>query len=244
MRDGERESIDRELRTVLDRLEGFDPHRTFVLGDLIEDGTTAAVDRANVEAVVEAFGAATFPTTYLLGNHDVENLSRAALSAALDGQPRFGHVDVDGQDVVYLDSSAPRLAGARGELGAEQLAYLRELLPTLEDAVLLVHHPVGYYDIRDNHWFGEFPERAFLGDRQELFEVIAGAGTVRATFGGHIHQNRFARFRGIGHVVVNAVSKELPDVPVTGTHAEVVLGDEVAVEAYERGRPVTSFAFE
>jgi 3',5'-cyclic AMP phosphodiesterase CpdA len=244
MREAERDAVERELRAIAERLEGFDPHHVFVLGDLIEDGTTAATDREHVRTVRRVFEVAPFPTTYLLGNHDVENLSRSALASLLGGQPRFGHVDVDGQDVVYLDSSAPRLAGARGELGAEQLAYLRELLPTLEDAVLLVHHPVGYYDIRENHWFGEFPERAFLGDRQELFEVLAGAGTVRATFSGHIHRNRFARFRGIGHVVVNAVSKELPDVPVTGTHAEVVLGDEVAVEAYERGRPVTSFAFE
>jgi 3',5'-cyclic AMP phosphodiesterase CpdA len=240
MRDGERESIDRGLRTVLDRLEGFDPHRTFVLGDLIEDGTTAAVDRANVEAVVEAFEAATFPTTYLLGNHDVENLSRAALSAALDGQPRFGHVDVDGQDVVYLDSSAPRLAGARGEVGGEQLEYLRELLPTLEGAILLVHHPVGYYDLRGNHWFGEFPERAFLGDRKELLEVVAGTGGVRATFGGHIHETRSTRFRGLDHATINAFSKELPDAPVTGTHAEVVVDDAISVTVYERGRPVES----
>jgi 3',5'-cyclic AMP phosphodiesterase CpdA len=241
MREGEREPIERELRAVVDRLERFGPHHTFVLGDLIEDGPTAAVDREHVTAVTGAFEDAPFPTTYLLGNHDVENLSRADLSEILDGQPRFGHVEVDGRDVVYLDSSAPRLAGARGELGEEQLDYLRETLPGLEDAILLVHHPVGHYDIRENDWFGEFPERAFLGDRKELLELLAEVGTVRATLSGHIHETRHTTFRGLDHGVVNAFSKELPDVPVTGTHAEVVVDGGIEVEVFERGDRVGSF---
>ena len=239
-REGEHDPIERELRAVVERLEAFDPHRTFVLGDLIEDGATAAVDRAGVEGVVRTFERASFPTTYLLGNHDVENLQRRTLSDVFGGQPRFGHLSVDGRDVVYLDSSAPRLTGARGEVGTEQLGFLRETLPALEDAILLVHHPIGDYDIRENYWFGEFPERAFLGDRKELLEVVAGSDAVRATFSGHIHETGSTSFRGIDHAVINAFSKELPDVPVTGTHAEVVVDDRIAVEVYERGQHAES----
>lgn len=244
MRDEEREPILRELRAVVERLEAFDPHHTFVLGDLIEDESTADADRRNVEAIRETFEDAPFPTTYLLGNHDVENLSHADLSELLGGQSFFGHVDVDGRDVVYLDSSARRLAGARGEIGEEGLAYLEEVLPDLEDALLLVHHPIGYYDIRENDWFGEFPERAFLGDRQELLGLVAETPTVRATFSGHIHETRWTTFRGVEHAVINAFSKELPDVPVTGTHAEVVVGDGIDVNVFECGRRVDSFALE
>ena len=245
MRAAERDDIERELAAVVERMEGFDPHHAFVLGDLIEDGATPATDREHVDAVVEPFERAAFPTTFLLGNHDVENLSRGTLSEALGGQPRFGHVDVDGLDVVYLDSSAPRLPGARGEVGEEQLEYLREVLPTVTDAILLVHHPMGDYDIRENHWFGEFPERAFLGDRKELLELVEGTGGVRATFGGHIHETGHTRFRGLGHAVVNAFSKELPDVPVTGAHAEVVVDDDaIDVTVFERGRRVASFDLE
>ena len=240
MREGERGPIERELRSTVERFEAFDPHHAFVLGDLIED-ETAALDREHVEAVYGTFERASFPTTHLLGNHDVENLSRTELSAALGGQPRFGHVDVEGQDVVYLDSSAPRLAGARGEVGERGLEFLRERLPALEDAILLVHHPVGYYDIRGNEWFGEFPERAFLGDRLELLELVGGSDSVRATFSGHIHETRATTFRGVDHAVVNAFSKELPDVPVTGTRAEVVVGEEIEVDVYERDRRVESF---
>ena len=241
MRGGEREPIEAELRATVERFEAFDPHHAFVLGDLIED-ETAAIDGEHVETVFETFDDASFRTTFLLGNHDVENLTRAELSRALGGQPRFDHLKIDGQDVVYLDSSAPRLPGARGEIGEEGLAFLRERLPDLEGALLLVHHPVGYYDIRENPWFGEFPERAFLGDRLELLEALAGTGAVRATFSGHIHETRTTTFRGIEHAVVNAFSKELPNAPVTGTRAEVVVGSEIAVDVYERDRLVESFA--
>ncbi|MFC7771466.1 metallophosphoesterase family protein [Salinirubellus sp. GCM10025899] len=240
MREAERESIEGELRATVERFEAFDPHHAFVLGDLIED-ETAALDREHVEAVYGIFEDAPFPTTFLLGNHDVENLSRAALAEALGGQPRFGHVEVDGRDVLYLDSSAPRLPGARGEVGEAGLAFLRERLPAVEDALLFVHHPIGYYDIRENPWFGEFPERAFLGDRLELLELLADTSAVRATFGGHIHETRATTFRGIDHAVVNAFSKELPDVPLTGTRAEVVVGSDIEVDVYERDRRVESF---
>jgi 3',5'-cyclic AMP phosphodiesterase CpdA len=241
MREGERESIESELRATVERFEAFDPHHAFVLGDLIEDGATATIDRAHVEAVHGMFDDAPFPTTFLLGNHDVENLSRAALAEALDGQRRFVHVEVDGRDVLYLDSSVPRLPGARGEVGEVRLAVLRERLPTVEDALLFVHHPIGYYDIRENPWFGEFPERAFLGDRLELLELVAGTSAIRATFGGHIHETRATTFRGLDHAVVNAFSKERPDVPVTGTRAEVVVGSDIEIDVYERDRRVESF---
>lgn len=245
MRNGERDAIRAELERVVERFEtGFDPHHAFVLGDLVQDGETAAEDARNVEAVRDVLDPASFPTTYLLGNHDVENLSRTDLSRVLDVERFWGHTDVDGQDVVHLDSSTPRLSGPRGELGDRQLEFLRNTLPTLDDALVLVHHPVGYLDLTGNHWFEEFPERALLGDRKELLRIAERTGAVRATFSGHVHETRFTRFWDVDHVVVNAFSKELPDVPLTGTYAEVVVDDDVLVDVRVGDEVVASFTSE
>lgn len=242
MRNQVRESIRRELVSVVDHFErSFDPHHVFVLGDLIQDDETKADDERNLEEVRDVLEDATFPTTYLLGNHDVENLSRADISDVLGVDRFWGHVNVKGQDVVYLDSSAPHFPGARGELGERQRDFLRKTLPTLEDVLVLVHHPIGNVDLRDNYWFGEFPERAFLGDRKELLEIADEVGTVRSTFCGHVHETRFTRFWDIDHVVVNAFSKELPDVPLTGTYAEVVVDDEIVVDVRASDRVLHSF---
>lgn len=46
---------------------------------------------------------------------------------------------------------------------------------------------------------------------------------------GHLHQNGLVRFHGLPHVSVNAFSKETPDVPFTGTYAEVTVGADVDV---------------
>lgn len=60
--------------------------------------------------------------------------------------------------------------------------------------------------------------------------------SVRAVFNGHVHETHHARYRGIDHVTINAVSKETPDVPVTGTYAEVVLDDDLSVTVVEGDR--------
>lgn len=173
MRDEHAAAVGAELDAVIDELEAAAPARAFVLGDLIEDGASPERDAANVRAVRDRLSAGEFPVTYLLGNHDVENLDRATLSDLL-GQGSFRRVErVDGTPFVCLDSTRDGGCGARGALGAEQVAWLRETLPGLADPIVLTHHPVGDFDLSGNDWFRRFPERAFLGDRKELLESSA-----------------------------------------------------------------------
>lgn len=230
MRDEHAPMLREELERVVDAFEAFDPARAFVLGDLIEDGSSAAADRENVRRVRSILDSCSFPVTYLLGNHDVENLTRSELSDLLDQKSFRGSVDVDGTRVIYLDSSWEPADGARGRLGPRQREWLADRLREVSDALVFVHHPLGFFDVSDNEWFGEYPERAFLGDRKEVLELFAEIGGVRGTVSGHIHQHGFSRFYGLPHVSVNAFSKELPDVPFTGTYAEVTVDADVEVD--------------
>lgn len=244
MRDGYASRIRDELEDVVDSLAERSPSRAFVLGDLIEDGASAATDRANVERVSEALADAPFPVTYLLGNHDVDNLTRKTLSNCL-GQERFyGVVAVDGTPVVYLDSALEGCDGPQGKLGPGQRAWLADTLPEYDRPVLLVHHPLGNFDISDNEWFEEYPERAFLGDRKETLDVVEAAGPVRGTVSGHIHQTDFSTFRGLSHASINAFSKELPNKPLTGTFAEVDVSDGVDIDVGTRSGVTASYTFD
>lgn len=242
-RSEDEEEVLTELRWVVDRFDGeFGPDHVFVLGDLVED-EDAATDREHVRAVREAVESGEFPVTYLLGNHDVENLTRDELRDLLDQEAFHGRVEIAGQEVVYLDSSAPRLRGPRGELGDEQLAFLEEILPDLSDALALVHHPVGFVDLADNDWFAEFPERAFLGDRKDLLRTVEETGGLRATVNGHIHETHAVRFWDLDHVSMNAFNKEYPGADVTGTYAELTVGETVEVEIREREEVVRTVTF-
>lgn len=234
MRHGEASRIREELELVIDQLGRDGTDHVFVLGDLIEDAGSAADDEVNVERVRGAFDGAPFGVTYLLGNHDVENLSRDRLSALL-GQDRFtGEVAFDGGSVIYLDSSSGRTAGARGELGSEQRAWLADVLEEHAAPLVLCHHPLGTFDLADNEWFRDYPERAFCGDRKETLDLLEAHGSVRGTISGHLHQTGLTTFRGMPHVSVNAFSKELPEKPLSGTYATVGLNDGVTVDVAVR----------
>lgn len=243
MRDDYTSQVQEALEGVVAILAEGEPARAFVLGDLIEDSESAAADRANVERVHEILEDAPFPVTYLLGNHDVENLTRETLSNLLDQERFYGVVEVEGTPVVYLDSTIEPADGAGGRLGSDQRAWLADILPEYDNPLILVHHPLGSFDLSDNEWFNEYPERAFLGDRKETLDVLEEAGPIRGTVSGHIHQSASSTFRGIPHVSVNAFSKELPDKPITGTFAEVDTGDGGRIDIKIRRDVVASYTF-
>ncbi|MDB2237520.1 metallophosphoesterase [Halorubrum ezzemoulense] len=241
MRSGHAAEIERELRDALEAVSADAFDRIFVLGDLIEDDGSADVDEANVERVREIFADAPVPVTYLLGNHDVETLTRAELTSLL-GQDRFhGVIETDDVPIVYLDSTKEATPGARGELGSDQREWLAGVCAEYDDPLFLSHHPLGTFDISDNDWFRHYPERAFLSDRKETLRVIEGLGSGRGTISGHIHQSGFANFRNMAHVSVNAFSKEVPGKPLTGTYADVTVGDRITVDVTVGGDTVTSY---
>lgn len=243
MREGHADRILTGLETAVEHLAARDPAHAFVLGDLIASESVAA-DRANVEAVAEVLDDAPFPVTYLLGNHDVGRLDREVLRTIL-GQERFRGVEtVGGRPVVYLDSKDENLPRSRGGLGTDQRRWLAETLQQYDRPLLLLHHPVGDFDISENVWFADYPERAFLGDRKETLDLLDTYGPVRGTVSGHLHQTGVTRFGGVPHVSVNAFSNERPNKPFTGTFATVEIEEEVHVEVRTVDAAEASYTFE
>lgn len=237
MRNDHRDAVTETLETIRSRLEQENPAHVFVLGDLIQDSEDSATDREHIARVRELLDG--LPVTYLLGNHDTVTLPRPEIADIL-GQTEFrGRLDVEGESFVYLDSQQPdqRVVGA---VGQSQREWLAETMPT--DAIVLVHHPVGPLPIRDNHWFGDSPARAFLADQQAVLDTVCPA--ARATVCGHIHQTSAVRYRGVSHLSVNAISKELPDKPVTGTWAVLDLEDTLTADVFVRDEHEKSLTLE
>lgn len=226
-----------ELEWVADRFErDFEPDHVFVLGDVIQHGTSEAEDVRNVQRVADTFNDRSYPVTYLLGNHDVINLTRQDLESIL-GQERFyGTVTVGDNAFVYLDSALRNVETPSGMIGPAQLSFVQDAVQRDEDVFLLVHHPIGDFDLSDNPWFERFPEQAYLCDRKPLLEIARQAPAVKTTVSGHIHKNEHVEFYDIDHLSIGAFSKETREKPVTGTYAEMVIQDstDVAVKVGER----------
>jgi Icc protein len=239
LRSGHETAVETALAGVVDRFDDRGVDRILVLGDLIEDESERA-DRAHVRAVRDTLAAADAPVTYLLGNHDVERLSHADLREVLGVERFWGRVEGGDADLFYLDSSAPERSGAQGAVGERQVAWLDRELADAAGAVVFVHHPLGYRDLSGNAWFANEPERAFCGNKREVNDVLS-RHDVRAVVNGHVHETAHVRYRGVDHVTVSAFSKELPDVPVTGTYARVTVDGGVAVRVVEGDRTATTF---
>lgn len=240
MRDRDHDAVAAVLEQIVERVQRFDPDRTVVLGDLIEDAGREA-DVRNVERVVEAL--APLDPRYLAGNHDVERLSPGEF-AGLVGNDLGGHETLGGTDLVYLDTSAHHVSGPGGAVPEDHLDLLGEVLADSDEALVFAHHPIHYRDLADNPWFGERPELAFAANKSLVQRVIDEHGGVLATFNGHVHENVHARYRSVDHFTVSAVNKELPDSDrPTGTHALVTLGDgRLRVEVYDRDGFVREWA--
>lgn len=226
MRSEYRTELTTELSRVADAFDRFDPHLVVALGDIVED-ETQRVDYEHVELVRDrlSFGP---PLRMLAGNHDVVNISPRTLGslfgAGLDGVSRIG-----GETLVFLNSAAPRLGDARGEVSNSGLRTLSELSGD-EPLTVFVHHPIHYRNLEESAWWSTCPERAFCGNKRNVNGLLDDL-SVRCVLNGHLHDTDHTRYRGVDHVTIGAFSKRTPNEPVTGTHAEIELGERVRVES-------------
>lgn len=184
------DSVDR-LRAVADYVTrtGITPEAIVVTGDLIERGNGDAYDRVR-DAFAELERSTGTPVLTVLGNHD--DPSRAHV---LRGHEHGHHRVALVEDLRFL-----LLDSSRGELGAEQLAWIRDVLrePHGIGTVVALHHPpLG----------SPMPvlARAGLRDAEAFLDAIAGTD-VRTVLAGHFHHPMSATLRDIPVSVGPALS--------------------------------------
>jgi Icc protein len=183
-----------------------------VSGDVADDGSAAGYEDARQQIGAYA-GERGIPVVFATGNHD----NREHFAEVLGS----GHLDVDGSDngrlfsaekraavsdrnglrVITLDSLVP--GAAHGEIGADQLAWLRRTLsePAPLGSVVLFHHPPVTLDIG-------FHQGIALQDPAELGEVIAGSD-VHVILCGHFHHQLMGTLAGIPVLVAPGVVTRL-----------------------------------
>ncbi|NIC00903.1 metallophosphoesterase [Halobacterium sp. R2-5] len=213
------------------------PDQVVVLGDIIHETTTAATDREHAATVRETLAGLTAPVRYLPGNHDTKHLS------VREDWPRlFDHdawtIDTDAS-LVFLDSTAPHLQGGQGEVSTEQRQALRDSLPALSNALVFSHHPLYDVDVSENRWFQDRPIEATCKNYDRVRTQLADAGTVAATFNGHLHEPWHRRQDGLDHFTVDAFNNQLEPSSSSGSFAVVDRRDTLQVRLYRGDGTVT-----
>ncbi|SFC59672.1 3',5'-cyclic AMP phosphodiesterase CpdA [Nocardioides terrae] len=200
---------ERGLLLALERIARIRPvpDAIVVTGDLADLGEPAAYARVKelVEPAAAAIGA---QVVWVMGNHD-ERLaySKELFGAATDTSQDAVH-DVGGLRIVSLDSSVPGYH--HGELSAEQLAWLGEVLatPAPHGTLLALHHPPVPTPM--------VPAEAVLelADQHLLADVLRGSD-VRSILAGHLHFSTYSTFAGIPVSVASASCYTLDPAPTS-----------------------------
>jgi len=186
------------LRLAIDRLRRLQrtPDALVFTGDLADKAEPEAYARLRelVEPVAAEIGA---QVVWVMGNHDERAPFARGLFDTDDDGPQDRVHDVGGLRIVALDTSVAEYH--HGELDADQLAWLREVLstPAEHGTVLAMHHPPIPVPML------EIAAVIELHDQGALAEALEGSD-VRCILGGHFHYSSYSTFAGIPVSVASA----------------------------------------
>ncbi len=245
-----REQAEARLAGAVEDIRSFDPGLTVVLGDMIGDAETESglrhdeegratretLDRLDsVREIVEQLDS---ETLFLKGNH--EQAVGDDQFRQVFGQEPFGHLEL-GEDIVFMDSSAPRLSGSRGELDREQMEFLDSKLAELEDVLFFIHHPIHYRNVEDTYWFDFYPERAFCGNKKEVNRIIENRRCdVKAVFNGHLHRRDHTVYEGRDHFTMPPFIAEDRS-GFDGSYALLEMDEAAEIEIMREGGRIESW---
>jgi Icc protein len=160
----------------------FQPDFVLHTGDVSYDPDPAAYSVAQT-----ILGRLQYPVYYLAGNHDESAALQRILLGRTDVQTAaYYEFDINGVQMVCLDSNNGPVEPPHGLVGDEQLHWLAQICDSEDDRplVVAVHHnplPVGV------PWLDDYMR---LNNGEALHQLlIAARHRLRGVFFGHVHQN-------------------------------------------------------
>lgn len=174
-----------------------------------------AVDGADLALCAEVREAcAAFPgqVRHVIGNHDVQALSKAEFLAVMGAPPEpYYSFDAGGAHCVILDGNchADGTDFCRGNfswdeswVSASQLEWLADDLAAASDKPALVFC---HECLDDFLWNGD-PDPHVVRNAIAVRKVLRRAGNVRAVFQGHYHAGRRLMVDGIPYITLSALA--------------------------------------
>jgi len=157
------------------------------------------------------------PLHYVLGNHDMYDLSKAEFLAGIDREDKYYSFDLGAFHFVVLDAEYDPpgedydhvFMRVKGMIPPAELEWLRgDLSRTDSPTIVCIHQPL---DSEFDPLAGGPP----VANNHEVQQVLGESGVVIAVFQGHDHENRYAQIDGIHYVTFAAMVDHTEHVPPT-----------------------------
>ncbi len=176
----------------------------FIMGQAVGDRTRIGGILVEATARLARWGG---PTHYVLGNHDVYDLTKAEFLGTVGAPAATWSFDLGGFHFVALDVQFSKTGQdygnsfwvVQGTIPPAQLDWLRaDLAATSLPTVVLIHQPL---DKEFELEAGGPP----VSNRLEVQAALTASGRVVAVFQGHSHDNRYNVVDGIHYVTFAAM---------------------------------------
>ncbi len=230
------------LDRVVDAMREFRPACLVDLGDRISS-VAAGQDRVRERYVRRRLEGAGVPVYHVLGNTDVERLTKDEALAAVGKRDAAEIVDLGGLRLILLDTVDPAIEAVGGTVGAAQLEWLRAALASRIPSLVFGHHPLDEPALAGHRYFAGRPALAAVRNRADVRAVLEGAPAPLAVFAGHLHRTRAARIGTIPYVTIGSLIETAYTGGEPGSaYALVTVGPD-AVDVAVRGCAAAQFTF-
>ncbi len=151
------------------------------------------------------------PRYYVLGNHDVYDLSKEEFVEHTGCSFTYGSFDADGYHFVILDAQYNRDGEdldhvgwvVQGYIPEVQLEWLKgDLAETDKPTIVCVHQRL---DVDVDFLSGNAPE---IRNNKDVQRILEESGVVIAVFQGHDHENAYTLINGIHYIEFDQLVNE------------------------------------
>jgi len=197
------------LQAFVDAMNAWPADLVIELGDFVNGKFVLGAelgDAARIPAILEKAESiyATFngPRYYVLGNHDVYDLSKEEFIQRVDAASTYHSFDAGAYHIVILDAQYDKKGNDLGHAGwvvqgnipQVQLDWLSEDLAATDlPTIVCVHQPL---DVD----FDLLSGGPAIANAEDVKAILSGSGVVVAVFQGHEHENAYSLLDGIHYV--------------------------------------------
>lgn len=232
------------LQKLIDKINNeIKPDLVINLGDLIEDFNNHDKDIINLNYIWNKFKNINAEFCSCIGNHDLRSMSsRNEVEQIMNYEHSTFSFNKAGMHIVILGTYVNNDLGTKSGgilktqfISEEDLGWLRKDLNQNDlPTIICIHFGIAEDDMKGNWWFESCPERALLGNRKELKEIIKNNKNILAVFSGHQHWTKHIKEDEISYYVLGSMTENINDDGIPDGVYFVVEFDDKNLEVIEK----------